>query len=142
MVAGSTHYIGQFMVTTLGLIGILWLVSVFLQQKLGKLPGVSSFKAKHNPLKLEASLRLEARKTLYVVRHGDQRFLLASHGDKTELLSPLEAIAAPETVTEGVLEPDSDAPEQAPAIPSGFWERLRLSVEMIAAERFSPTGGR
>lgn len=140
------HYIGQFMVTTLSLVGGLWLLSVWLQQKLGKLPSVPGLKMTQNPLQLEASLRLEPRKTLYVVRHGQQRFLLSSHGDSTQLISTLDAAQA--VAVEEALQTESDSVPQPmvavmqPPVPSGFWERLKLSIEMIAAERFGPMGGR
>lgn len=63
-------------------------------------------------LKVEEALNLEPGKTLFVVSHGNQRFLLASCPTQTNLISLLQPQAEP------VTKPTNDTPN--PVAPSTF----------------------
>ena len=137
------QYLLSFVLTTLAVVAFLYLVYLYIKQN----PQLSSsLKAKKGnkqglPLWVESSMTLEPRKQLYVIRHGQQRFLIATTVDKTEFLATLETApqADPETEEETV---QSDAPTGTPLSPdAGFMERFGYSLKMVLGERFTRSGG-
>ncbi len=69
--------------TLMAIVAVLILVARFLPRLLGKRPLLASGKL----IQMIESHRLEPRKILYVVRVGEQYFLLGSTGDRIEVLS-------------------------------------------------------
>lgn len=80
-------YLSNFIVYFLAMIGIiilaLWVYKKFNINSVG-------FKSKHS-LKIEDSLSLSARKTLYVIKNGNERFLIAADMERTTLISKLDS---------------------------------------------------
>lgn len=113
------RYLGSF-IFAIALIYALY----FCLKKNPKLltPNLLTLSGKRLPFKqsleIESVLTLEARKNLYVVRAGNERFLLATSMEGTQFLSKLEASpeAVSETVTETVSCLDSGS-ETTPATP-------------------------
>ncbi len=79
-------YLSNFIVYFLAMIGIIILALYVYKQF-----NISSFSTKRsNFLSIEDSLNINPRKTLYVVREGNERFLIAADLDRTTLISKLE----------------------------------------------------
>lgn len=81
-----TGYLVNFSVYTLAMAGVIF-IALFVFKFLSN---AGSFSKKSNFLNIEDSLNLSARKTLFVIKAGEQRFLVASDTDRTSLISPLE----------------------------------------------------
>ena len=79
------HYITGFAIYTLAMIGLLFF-ALFVYKKFS----ISSFAGKRQGfLKIEDALGLSARKTLYIVRAGEEKFLIAADIDRTTLIAKL-----------------------------------------------------
>lgn len=79
-------YLSNFIVYFLAMIGIIILaLYVYKQFNIGTLTNKRS-----NMLSVEDSLSLSPRKTLYVIREGSERFLIAGDLERTTLISKLE----------------------------------------------------
>lgn len=79
-------YLSNFIVYFLAMIGIIILaLYVYKQFNVGNLNSKRS-----NLLSVEDSLSLSPRKTLYIVREGSERFLIAADMERTTLISKLE----------------------------------------------------
>lgn len=78
-------YLLAFSVYTLAMIGII--VIAFLVWKNAVLNNGSK---KKNNIKVEEALNLNSRKTLYVIKIKDERFLIAADVDKTTFLAKLK----------------------------------------------------
>ena len=91
-------YIIHFFAYTMAMAGF-FAVCLFIYKKLC-IQGFSSNKTDF--LKIENGVRINARKQIFVVRAGEERFLVASDYDRTTLLAKLdtsEDISAEKTVT-------------------------------------------
>jgi hypothetical protein len=138
-----SHYLMSFTITTLGVVAFLYLVYVLLRKN----PRLGAWRPPSNPassaqmgLRVESRLDLEARKRLYVVGYGSQRFLLATSLDKTELLATLQ----PETTTscpeKAALPHDTPQTRNSlvmPLQPMNWRERLGYSIRMLMTQRFA-----
>ena len=100
-------YLGSFIFYTLLVIGFLYAVYFYLKKNPGILTFSKTFvhsKTESNPLALviESRIALEPRKTVYVLRSGEERFLVSTAGEHTHLLSKLETVAlhSPEKITQ------------------------------------------
>lgn len=81
------NYITGFSVYTLAMIGIIAL-AFFIMKK-------CSFQAKraksrNNFLELETSLPIQPRKTVHIIRAGNERFLVAADAERTTFLTKIE----------------------------------------------------
>lgn len=80
------HYITGFAIYTLAMIGLLFF-AVYVYKKFS----ISSFSGKKKGLlKIEDALGLSARKTLYIIKAGNENFLIAADLDRTTLIAKLE----------------------------------------------------
>ncbi len=79
--------ITAFSVYTLAMIGLVFIGLVVVKKSLTFTPQ----KNKNNFLKIEASLNLEPRKNLYVVKAGREKFLISSSGESCQFMSKLES---------------------------------------------------
>ena len=79
-------YLVHFIVYFLAMIGII-ILAVFVYNKCNL--GTTGMKNTRS-LKVEDTLSLSPRKTLYVIRSGNERFLIAGDMDRTALISKLE----------------------------------------------------
>ncbi|MCR5265842.1 MAG: flagellar biosynthetic protein FliO [Cyanobacteria bacterium RUI128] len=79
-------YLAHFIVYFLAMIGII-ILALYVYQKfnIGTVGGKRA-----NNLRIEDSLSLSPRKTLYVIRNGNERFLIAGDLERTTLISKLE----------------------------------------------------
>ena len=77
-------YFTSFIVYTTAMIGIIFL-AVFVYKKCSFASG-----SKSNFLNIEDCISLAPRKNLYVVRAGNERFLVASDAERTSLISKLD----------------------------------------------------
>jgi len=79
-------YLANFIVYFLAMIGII-ILALFVYKKFNMDTLTTS---RRNNLKVEDYLSLSPRKTLYVIREGNERFLISSDTDRTTLISKLE----------------------------------------------------
>ncbi len=79
-------YLINFMVYTLAMVGLIFL-ALFIYKKTAVMPGG---KSRSKFLGVEDVMSLTPRKSLYVVRAGSERFLIASDMDRTTLISKLD----------------------------------------------------
>ena len=79
-------YLAHFIVYFLAMIGII-ILALYVYQKFN-LNTMSGKRA--NNLKIEDSLNLSPRKTLYVIRNGNERYLIAGDLERTTIISKLE----------------------------------------------------
>ena len=80
-------YLANFIVYFLAMIGII-ILALFVYKKFNMDTLTTS---RRNNLKIEDYLSLSPRKTLYVIREGNERFLISSDTDRTTLISKLES---------------------------------------------------
>ncbi|MCM1339174.1 MAG: flagellar biosynthetic protein FliO [Muribaculaceae bacterium] len=83
-------YVINFTVYTMAMIGLICF-AVFIYKKIMD-GGIRADNSKF--LSLEESMNLSPRKTLHVVRAGNERFLIASDVDRTTLISKLGTSSA------------------------------------------------
>lgn len=149
--SGVLHYLGLFTLYTLLAIGAIYGVYWYLRKSGAS--GMLPFAKKSvggQKLEIESMMPLEARKNLYVIRSGNERFLIATSVESTQFLSRLETTPGPETApaprereTPANLslpgeEPRRDPAELAP-VESGFGARLMHSLRWIVSSRFKLT---
>lgn len=80
-------YLVNFAIYTMAMLGLIFF-ALMVYQKTTQNGGLGLKKS--NFLKVEESVSFGPRKTLYVVRAGHERFLLASDMDKTTFISKLD----------------------------------------------------
>lgn len=78
-------YLVTFTVYTLAMVGVIFIAFIVWRNSLNFGP-----KNKKSSIIIEESLSLSPRKTLYVIRIKNERFLIASDIDKTTFLAKLE----------------------------------------------------
>lgn len=79
-------YMGNFIVYLFAMIGII-IFALFIYKKFN----ISATGFRHNnSLSVEDTLSLSPRKMLYVIRNGNERFLIAGDMERTTLISKLE----------------------------------------------------
>ena len=79
-------YLSNFIVYFMAMIGII-ILALYVYKKFS----ISNFTVKrNNSLHIEDTLSLSPRKTLYVIRNGAERFLIAADLERTTLISKLE----------------------------------------------------
>ena len=90
------HYLGSFILYTLLAIGFIYVAYWYARRhsgqwllRHGKRPAAEAPR-----LEVESTLTLEARKNLYVIRSGGERFLIATSMEGTQFLSRLEPAEA------------------------------------------------
>lgn len=135
------EYILNFFVYTAAMIGLIYLVFIYLKAN-PQLRGMAQVKQpKGPPLQVESVMDLEPRKRLYVVSYGSQRFLLSTTVDKTEMLTTLKEepveVEQVEPIVEGAIEGAVACQED-----TGLMERFQASLKMVLADRFPGTGGK
>lgn len=77
-------YLLNFIVYTAAMIGIIF-AALFVYKKTSV-----NFQSSSKFLKVEDSISLSPRKQLFVVKAGNERFLVASDAERTNLISKLE----------------------------------------------------
>lgn len=81
-----TGYLVNFSLYTLAMVGIIFCaLFVFKAVMSGK-----GFSRKSEFLKVEETMNLSPRKTLYVIKAGEEKFLVASDIDRTSLIAKLD----------------------------------------------------
>lgn len=78
-------YIANFTVYTMAMLGLICF-ALFVYKKFL----INNTNKNSNFLGIEECISIAPRKTLYVVRAGNERFLIASDVDKTRLISKLD----------------------------------------------------
>jgi len=79
------HYIISFTVYALAMAGLIGLALIVYK----KVTNISCTNKTTKALSIEETMNINPRKTLMIVRAGDERFLIASDVDKTTLISKL-----------------------------------------------------
>jgi len=82
-----TGYLTGFLVYMLAMLGVIFIALVVVKKSLA----FKSGKQKAGFLKLESSLSLEPRKNLYVVKAGDERFLISTGVDGCQFMSKIKS---------------------------------------------------
>lgn len=81
------HYILNFAVYTMAMIGLICF-ALFAYKKFA----ITSFTGKRRGLlSIEDGLGITSRKTLYIIKAGNERFLIAADLERTTLISKLDA---------------------------------------------------
>ena len=83
-----THYLFKFIFYTSGVIGILLIGYVVAKNFVS---GGFMLNKKDNNLEIEEALSLSPRKTLYIIKAFDEKFLVASDASSTTLLAKLNS---------------------------------------------------
>ena len=78
-------YFGQFIVYTIAMLGIIF-AALFVYKRVTDGTG---FGGKSDFLNVEDSISLSPRKSLYVIRAGEEKFLVAADLDRTALIAKL-----------------------------------------------------
>lgn len=78
-------YLANFLIYTLAMIGVMF-TALFVFKKFS----VKYLSKKSAMLAVEDSMNLSARKTLYVVKAQNERFLIAADLDRTSLIAKLD----------------------------------------------------
>lgn len=81
-----TGYLINFSIYTTAMIGIIFL-ALFTFKKFSN----GCFSKKSSILNIEDTMKLSARKTLYVIKAENERFLIAADIDKTSLIAKLDS---------------------------------------------------
>lgn len=141
------QYLGSFVFYTLATVGVIYGVYWYTRRTSGGMAAAAAAKAEEGQpkLELESTLALEPSKNLYVIRSGNERFLLATTAEGTQLLSRLDNVPAevPVEVAETVAEePKSPKPWYASEPPAvlarpnnGLGARFVQSVQWLVASR-------
>lgn len=80
-----TGYLVSFSIYTLAMIGVIF-TALFVFKKVTN----NCFSKKSSMLNVEDTMALSPRKTLYVIKAEDERFLIAADIDKTSLIAKLD----------------------------------------------------
>ncbi len=80
------HYMLHFIIYTMAMIGLIFF-ALFVYKKFS-ISAVSL--KKKGILNVEDALGLSPRKTLYIIKAGNERFLIAADLERTTLISKLE----------------------------------------------------
>lgn len=78
-------YLVNFSVYTMAMIGLIFFALMIYK----KFSGMGILDKKSEFLKVEETLNIAPRKNLYVIRAGNEKFLIAGDSDKTTLISKL-----------------------------------------------------
>lgn len=81
-------YLANFAIYIMAMLGLIFF-ALLVYQKVSNTGTLGSKKS--NFLRVEETMSIGARKNLYVVRAGSERFLIASDMDKTSLIAKLNA---------------------------------------------------
>lgn len=79
-------YLINFSVYTTAMIGIIFLALFVFKKASG-----GCFSKKSSTLNIEETLKLSARKTLYIINAENERFLVAADIDRTSLIAKLDS---------------------------------------------------
>ncbi len=80
------HYLAQFSIYTMAMIGLIFF-ALFIYKKFS----ITTMSLKRKGiLNVEDALGLSPRKTLYIIKAGDEKFLIAADLDRTTLISKLD----------------------------------------------------
>ena len=86
-----TGYLVNFSIYTLAMVGIIFAaLFIFKYVSSGR-----AFSKKSTFLHIEESMNLSARKTVYVIKAGGERFLVAADMDRTSLIAKLDSSFQP-----------------------------------------------
>ncbi|WP_303672546.1 flagellar biosynthetic protein FliO [Vampirovibrio chlorellavorus] len=139
------QYLGTFVLYTLGAVGLIYGAYWYARRSSGLLSGGSTKVDPQVPtLQVESSLPLDPRNTVYVIRSGSERFLIAASGEETNLLSKLEPVASEVTVEEIPVVTETERLEPwfaPPVVPrtvprrQGFGARFAQSIQWIVSSR-------
>ena len=81
-----TGYLTGFMVYMMAMLGVIFVALVVVKKSIT----LGSANQKNNFLKVESSLNLEPRKNLYVVRAGNERFLVSTGVEGCQFMTKIE----------------------------------------------------
>jgi flagellar biogenesis protein FliO len=136
-----THYLVNFVLATVGMVGLLYALYYYIRQNPQLASAIKPSVRGGKQLRVCSVLSLEPRKQLYVVGYGEQRFMIATTMDKTELLATLNT--DPLSDVAGEVEADSMPPDFTAIGPgSGLMERFRYSLKSVLLNRFTQTKGK
>lgn len=83
------QYLGSFVLYTLGAVGLMYGAYWYARRSIVNAAPATPVEAP-NAMVLESSLSLEPQKTLYIVRVGEERFLISTTAEGLQFLSKLE----------------------------------------------------
>lgn len=88
-----TGYLINFSIYTTAMIGVIFL-ALYTFKKFSN----GCFTKKSSILNIEDTMRLSPRKTLYIIKANNEKFLIAADVDRTSLLSKLDSKAETESL--------------------------------------------
>jgi len=95
------HYLVNFSIYTLAMVGVIF-GALFVFKTFSN----KCFSKKSSMLKIEDSMSLSPRKTLYVINAKNESFLIASDIDRTSLIAKLDIKCEEETLTPSIARAD------------------------------------
>ncbi len=97
-------YLIQFGIYTMAMVGAIFLCLIVFKKTMVN----SRCTGNDSELKIENALNLSQRKTLYVIKAGDEKFLIAADAERTTFLSKLNMDT--EEVVTSITQKDEPAP--------------------------------
>lgn len=95
------HYLISFSIYTLAMVGVIF-AALFVFKTFSN----KCFSKKSSMLRIEDSMNLSPRKTLYVINAKNESFLIASDIDRTSLIAKLDTKCEEETLTPSIARSD------------------------------------
>lgn len=89
-----TGYLTGFLVYMLAMLGVIFIALVVVKKSLA----FSSMKQNNSFLKIESRLNIEPRKNLYVVRAGNERFLVSTGVEGCQFMTKIDESNIPNKI--------------------------------------------
>lgn len=127
------HQFIQFVLAFTGAIVLLYMLLAYYKKQIG---GANPNQQKpETQIVVESMQFLEPRKNLYVVRTGQERFLIATSEQNTQLIHALPPLSNQDY--ENWIQQQNTQPQAGGGVPQTFGERFKLSVKMILNQYFN-----
>jgi flagellar biogenesis protein FliO len=126
------HQLLQFVLAFIGAIVLLYMIVVYYRQRLTGQSG-QAFNP-DNKIVIEGIQFLEPRKNLYVVRTGQQRFLISTTDQQAQLISTLPELS--QTDYQAWVETEQNKTQQLTSVPDSISGRLATSFKMVMNQYF------
>lgn len=119
------HYLINFIAYTLAMVGIIFLCLLVYKKCFLEAGQNQNF----DFLKVENCINIAPRKSVYVLKAGNERFLIASDVDRTSFLAKLDDKASVEAAVSSALKPETKRNIEKPVL-----EGVSISTDFYSDE--------
>ena len=123
-------YLSNFIVYTFAMIGVIMLALLVYKTSTN-----GTHRSGSKILKIQDTLSIGPRKTLYIVSAGEEKFLIAGDVDKTTLISKLNVREETETIM-STLNNFKDALEDTPQ-KNSYMDRKNLGINPVQNKQYN-----